>query len=145
MAIVYTYCLWIYMEASPLCQLPDNLHLTFESLTVTIRTTSFKITKFCMVITLHVYFVWLSEQTVTFALYIFNILVFITEVFTARYGLCPYIAQIRLVVDGLMRRTQHSPLDFILSYLPYYDFSIDMSDDGLKRVVFQAIKVILVQ
>jgi len=31
------------------------------------------------VITLHLYFVWLSEQTVTFALYVINRLFFITE------------------------------------------------------------------
>jgi hypothetical protein len=40
-------------------------------------------------------FVRISEQTATFALYNINWLVFITvEVFTARYGLIPYIQQI---------------------------------------------------
>ena len=39
-------------------------------------------------------FVWISEQTVTVALYIINWLVFITVVaFTARYGMIPYIQQ----------------------------------------------------
>ena len=70
-------------------------------------------------------FVWLSEQTVVFALYIINRLVFVTEMesvhsavrteslykadtsrwfllqkwrlFTARYGLSPYITRTRLV------------------------------------------------
>ena len=48
--------------------------------TVTLLTTRFNIKKFHMVITLHLCFVWLSEQTATFALYIINRLVFITEV-----------------------------------------------------------------
>ena len=48
-------------------------------------------------------FEWISEQTVTFTLYIINRLVFITEVgvFTARYALSPYVTQIRLVLRGL--------------------------------------------
>jgi hypothetical protein len=57
------------------------MNLTFQSLLVTIRTTSFKIQK--IVPTDYIAFmcsVWLSEQTVTFALHAFSRLVFITEV-----------------------------------------------------------------
>jgi hypothetical protein len=43
------------------------------------RTARFNIRKFCMLITLNVCFVWPSEETVTFALYVINRLVFITE------------------------------------------------------------------
>jgi hypothetical protein len=45
--------------------------LTCESLPVTIRTTRFNILKFCKMITLRLCVsVWLSEETVPFALYI---------------------------------------------------------------------------
>ena len=58
-----------------------NNYLTFQSLPVALRTTSFNIQKFCMVIAMRfMCFEWLSEQTITFALYIINSLVFITEV-----------------------------------------------------------------
>ena len=47
-------------------------------------------------------FVFISEETATCATYSINWLVFITEmVFTARYGLSPYITLIRLVFIGL--------------------------------------------
>jgi hypothetical protein len=44
------------------------------------------------------YIVWVTEQKVTFALYIINRLGFITGVFTARYRLSPQITQIRFVL-----------------------------------------------
>jgi hypothetical protein len=47
---------------------------------VSLRTTRFNIKKFCIVLTLHWVFCTVSEQTVTFALYIINSLVFITMV-----------------------------------------------------------------
>ena len=46
----------------------------------------------------------ISEQTATFAFYSINRLVFVYlrwRVFTARYGLIPYVTQIRLVFEGL--------------------------------------------
>jgi hypothetical protein len=64
---------------TPICII--SLILTSQSLTVTIRTTSFKIKKI-----LHADYiafmcsVWLSEETVHFALHAFSRLVFITEV-----------------------------------------------------------------
>ena len=59
-----------------------------------------------MLITLHLCFVWLSEQTVTFALYMINRLVFYNRsgVFTARYALSPYIKKTSLFLKGLMAR-----------------------------------------
>ena len=42
-----------------------------------------------------------SEQIEKFSLYNINRLNFITEVFTARYGLSPYITQLRFVFKGL--------------------------------------------
>ena len=53
--------------------------LTFKSLAVTLRTTRFKIKKFRILIAF-MCFVWISEQTETFALYYNNWLVFITVV-----------------------------------------------------------------
>ena len=41
--------------------------LTFWSPPVPLRTNKFNIKKFCILITLHLYFVWISEQIVTFA------------------------------------------------------------------------------
>ena len=46
-------------------------------------------------------FVWISEQTATFALCMSNRWVFIIDVFIARYGLSPYITQIHFVLEGL--------------------------------------------
>ena len=48
-------------------------------------------------------FVWLSEETATFALYIINRLAFITEVDSVYCAvrMTPYITQIRLVLKGL--------------------------------------------
>jgi len=43
--------------------------LTFKSLAVSLRTTRFNIKKFYMALTLHLVFLRISEQTVTFALY----------------------------------------------------------------------------
>ena len=49
------------------------------------------------------YFLWISEQTVTFALYIINRLGFITKVEDAvRYGLGPYITLVHFVLKGLI-------------------------------------------
>jgi hypothetical protein len=61
-----------------LCQILDML--TFQSLPAALHTTRFNIKKFYIVLTLYVCFAWLSEQRVSFALYICNRLVFITEV-----------------------------------------------------------------
>jgi hypothetical protein len=49
-------------------------------------------------------FVWLSEETATFALYVDNIFVFYNRngEFTARYELSPYIKQIRFAIKELM-------------------------------------------
>jgi hypothetical protein len=59
-------------------------------------------------------FVWISEQTVTFALHIINRLFFITDVcrvFRARYGLSPYITQICFVFKGLNRGNLMASID----------------------------------
>jgi hypothetical protein len=57
------------------------MFLTFQSLAVTLLTTKFNVKIFCMVPTLRLcLFVWISEQTATFALYHLERLVFITEV-----------------------------------------------------------------
>ena len=59
----------------------QNNCLTFQSLPVALRTIRFNIQKFCMLIALHfMCFAWLSEQTITFALYIITSFVSITEV-----------------------------------------------------------------
>ena len=54
--------------------------LTFKSLAVSLRTTRFNIKKFYMALTLHLVFLRISEQTVTFALYFIKWLVCITVV-----------------------------------------------------------------
>jgi hypothetical protein len=55
------------------------LNRTTQSLPVTSHTTRFNIQKFCMVITVRLCFVWITEQTGTFALYVINRLDYITE------------------------------------------------------------------
>jgi len=52
-------------------------------------------------------FVWLSEETVPFPLYIVNRLVFFnnrSEVFTARYDLSLYITRVRFVLKGFNKQ-----------------------------------------
>ena len=55
-------------------------------------------------------FVWISEQTATFAFYIINKLVFITEVESVYCAVCTesYITQIHFLLEGLIFRVKQS-------------------------------------
>ena len=69
------------------------------------------------------HFVWISEQTATFALYSINRLVLYNyrwRVFTARYELNPYIKQIHLVFNPL--NAELNPICYLLALLGAHHF-----------------------